>query len=78
MPDQPIAYPFRITRNGAVHVGENMFHGRLSGRKIYAGRVWRESGDWWRNDQTSNRYPTQNEAASALVAIVSKPWMFDR
>jgi hypothetical protein len=71
------AYPFRIARDGAVYIGERMFHGRLSGRQIHAGHVWRE-GREWRNDQASNRYATQDEAASELVAIISKPWMFDR
>jgi hypothetical protein len=70
-------FPFRIARDGAVYIGERMFHGRLSGQQIHAGYVWRE-GREWRNDQTCDRYKTQDAAANVLVAIVSKSWMFDR
>lgn len=69
-------YGYSIKGGTSVHaLLRPAVHGRVSGSTLYIGEVWHEGQGvgHWRNDQTSDHYRTQEEAAKALYAIVATP-----
>jgi hypothetical protein len=68
---KPKTYGFRISRTGNVFAYlAPAYHGRVSKNdELLAGSIWRE-GREWRNDQCSDRFRTQEDAATMLMRIV--------
>lgn len=65
-------YGCRAARNGEVYAyTEPPTRGRCrASKELFVGTVWKVPGGGWRHDAACDVYPTQSDAAVALVRII--------